>query len=568
MVVSSGTYLENVNVNHSGTLGAPITFLTAAGASVTITGHGHGFTVVSQSWITISGFNISRTTSDGILLSNAADISLDGNHVSYAGRPISGQMGAGINLSGTTDSVIENNTVDHNTQAGIGLFSVSVRNEVRHNLVFNNAAQWSRVAPGIDIESASVTVDYNVTHDNEDSGIQFVMGGDNGVAFGNVSYNNGDHGIDDSNVSGGVLTGNTVYHNCTTGINVEGTSSHYTVENNIAVDNAVYPAYNNISCSRRTGNIGIWDSAPATTTLDYNLVYLTISGDLYVWGGTTYSSPAALSAATGQETHGIQADPTWVSSASGNFHLQPGSPAIDSANSSAPSEPAADIEDNPRVDDPATPDTGAGPRTYDDRGAYEFQPTVSDTEPPSMPNGLSATATPMPEVDLTWLASTDNVGVTGYTIYRNGAALTTVAGSTLMYADQSVALLTNYTYAVDAFDANGNHSPPSAPLSIVIKVREGISQSTSPTQIGQRSVNPSGSAAPGPRTADQQPGGQPSRTRAVASGEITGSPASEQAGVSIDPVPPGTHRFSFWPALASRECVKTGATSWDRKSCG
>jgi hypothetical protein len=57
----------------------------------------------------------------------------------------------------------------------------------------------------------------------------------------------------------------------------------------------------------------------------------------------------------------------------GDYHLNYGSAAIDSANSDAPNEPALDIEGNARVDDPFTTDSGAGIRTYDDRGTYEFQ---------------------------------------------------------------------------------------------------------------------------------------------------------------------------------------------------
>src|SRR5216684_3352740 len=274
VVVNSGTYHEDVSVAHSGVQGAPITLAPAAGASVTITGQSNGFTISGQSWVTISGFNVTGTSSFGIQLSNSAHIIVDGNHVSYSGLPVSGQTAGGIYLNGTTNSLIENNTVDHNTDPGISTHNSSTNDEIRHNVAFNNAEQWQRNAQGIDVESASVTVDYNVTYDN------------------------GDHGIDNLNVTGGVLTGNTVYHNCTDGINVEGTSGNYTVENNIAVDNAVYQAYNGISCNRRTGNIGIYDSAPATTTLDYNLVYLTTTGDLYVWANTAYSSPAALFAAT------------------------------------------------------------------------------------------------------------------------------------------------------------------------------------------------------------------------------------------------------------------------------
>ena len=60
----------------------------------------------------------------------------------------------------------------------------------------------------------------------------------------------------------------------------------------------------------------------------------------------------------------------------GNYHLNAGSPAIDSANSDAPSEPDLDIDGHARVDISSVANTGAGTRTYDDRGAYEFWYTV------------------------------------------------------------------------------------------------------------------------------------------------------------------------------------------------
>ena len=462
VVVSSGTYPEDVSPAHSGVQGSPISFAPAAGATVTVSGQAEGFAVTGQSWITISGFNIINTSGDGILLSSDAHITIDGNHVSFSGLPASGKTASGIYLSGTTDSLIENNTVDHNTDAGIGVFSGSARAEVRHNLVFSNAQGWQRAAQGIDVESASVTVDWNIVHDNEDTGLQFYPGADFGVAFGNVSYNNGDHGIDDLDVTGGALIGNTVYHNCADGINVEGTSNHYTVMNNISIDNAVYPAYNGIACNRRTGNIGIYDSAPATTTMDYNMVNLTATGDLYVWAGNSYSSPAALFAATGQEAHGIKADPKWINSGIANFRLQAGSPAIDSANSGALSEPAADADGNPRVDDPSTPNTGAGPRAYDDRGAYEFQ--TIDVQPPSVPAGLAGSAPNQSQVTLTWNPSSDNVGVAGYTVYRNGTQIAMVTSPG--YTDGSVVPSTIYTYTVDAFDFANNHSAQSSPVSV------------------------------------------------------------------------------------------------------
>jgi hypothetical protein len=87
-----------------------------------------------------------------------------------------------------------------------------------------------------------------------------------------------------------------------------------------------------------------------------------------------------------------------------------------------------------------------------------------DTQPPTAPSGLTATAAAdASRVDLAWTASADNVGVTAYDVFRNGSAtaLTTVNGATTTYADTSVATATTYSYVVKARDAAGNLSPAS-----------------------------------------------------------------------------------------------------------
>ncbi len=87
----------------------------------------------------------------------------------------------------------------------------------------------------------------------------------------------------------------------------------------------------------------------------------------------------------------------------------------------------------------------------------------ADTMAPSVPAGLTANAVSSGEVDLSWAASTDDVGVTGYTVYRNGSAVATATGTS--YADQAVAGGTSYSYGLDAFDAAGNHSAQSTAAS-------------------------------------------------------------------------------------------------------
>jgi len=84
-----------------------------------------------------------------------------------------------------------------------------------------------------------------------------------------------------------------------------------------------------------------------------------------------------------------------------------------------------------------------------------------DTEAPTTPGGVTATAASSNRIDVGWSGSTDDVGVAGYTIYRDGASIATVAADVRNYQDTSVAPKTTYSYTVDAFDAAGNRSAPS-----------------------------------------------------------------------------------------------------------
>ena len=97
---------------------------------------------------------------------------------------------------------------------------------------------------------------------------------------------------------------------------------------------------------------------------------------------------------------------------------------------------------------------------------------VQDTTAPSIPANLAATAASTTQINLTWNASTDSVGVTGYRVFRcQGAgcsATVQVATPTATsYSDTALSPSTAYTYTVSAFDAAGNVSAKSAPASAV-----------------------------------------------------------------------------------------------------
>jgi parallel beta-helix repeat protein len=101
-----------------------------------------------------------------------------------------------------------------------------------------------------------------------------------------------------------------------------------------------------------------------------------------------------------------------------------------------------------------------------DLGTGTIYTTGTDNVPPSVPTGLKTTLVAHNQVNLSWNASTDNVGVTGYTIYRNGATIGTVNGATTTFQDSTVNPNTAYAYTVEAFDAATNNSGQSAPLQV------------------------------------------------------------------------------------------------------
>ncbi|MBQ1066672.1 discoidin domain-containing protein [Micromonospora sp. D75] len=86
-----------------------------------------------------------------------------------------------------------------------------------------------------------------------------------------------------------------------------------------------------------------------------------------------------------------------------------------------------------------------------------YGPVTGDTQAPSAPGNLAFTEPATDQVRLTWTASTDNVGVTGYDVYANGTLRTTVSGSTLTYTDSQPDSAT-VSYHVRARDAAGNVS--------------------------------------------------------------------------------------------------------------
>jgi hypothetical protein len=88
-------------------------------------------------------------------------------------------------------------------------------------------------------------------------------------------------------------------------------------------------------------------------------------------------------------------------------------------------------------------------------------PPSGDTTAPTAPTNLRVTNQAFRSISLSWTASTDNVGVTGYYIYRNGGSdpIQFVTGTS--FTDNAVTPNKPYTYKVTAVDAQYNEGPAS-----------------------------------------------------------------------------------------------------------
>ena len=94
----------------------------------------------------------------------------------------------------------------------------------------------------------------------------------------------------------------------------------------------------------------------------------------------------------------------------------------------------------------------------------DFCVTVPDSQAPSVPAGLSSASVTQTSFTLRWNASTDNVGVTAYEVFRGSTSLGTTSGTSFNVANLAAA--TTYAMRVRARDAAGNWSAQSAALNV------------------------------------------------------------------------------------------------------
>ena len=109
-------------------------------------------------------------------------------------------------------------------------------------------------------------------------------------------------------------------------------------------------------------------------------------------------------------------------------------------------------------------------KAYDAAGNYSSLSdpmtisTTNDTQAPTAPANVTAVSKTETTVSLSWSAATDNVGVGGYYVYRDGTKIATIPG--LTYTSTSLSPNKTYTYTVKAYDGALNTSNASDPLAV------------------------------------------------------------------------------------------------------
>jgi chitodextrinase len=193
------------------------------------------------------------------------------------------------------------------------------------------------------------------------------------------------------------------------------------------------------------------------TGSDYNnfqTTYWEIENDII--NGQPRYSLAQWQSVSGFDSHSVMGNPNLNT----NYKLQTDSPAIGGGINLTNLGITALNTDKVGITRP----TGS---TAWDIGAYQFgsggTPSSPDTTAPSIPSGLSTFVVSSSQINLSWTASTDNVAVTGYRIYRAGMQIGTSA--TNSYSNTSLSPSTLYLYTVSAYDAAGNTSNQSSPTS-------------------------------------------------------------------------------------------------------
>jgi parallel beta-helix repeat protein len=276
-----------------------------------------------------------------------------------------------INLFNSSSNTVRGNHCHHNALSGVSMQYDASDNVVELNRCWLNSKVSARSACGVSADffgagtpgSPRNVIQRNRCFRNQDSGIQVYNRSDDCIVRYNLTYLNGDHGVDNFSALRCHMLGNTAFGNVTAGLNSEGGGSGggtaslgIRMYNNLALDNG-------INSPRTSGNYRIDNFTAPDSEFDYNLTYLSTpaasqpgpgTNAEIVYGLINYQTYAAFRTANPTVmVHGVNAQPIF---ADDDYRLMVGSPGIAAGTASAPDYAAPDYHGRSPA---ATPNMGA-----------------------------------------------------------------------------------------------------------------------------------------------------------------------------------------------------------------
>lgn len=468
LMVGGGTYNERIQTSvNPGTSSAPITMKAVSGQRPVISGL---FWVSGANYWTFDGINVTWSSADSssehmVKMTGGTGWRITNAEIwgarSYAGILVAGTpSGWKIDHNYIHDTYASNSTnQDHLIYVNGGTGGGTIERNI-----FANSSNGRGVKVGPPSGGSSgigyVTIRYNTFYDNTGpSNIQLSYGATGNTIYRNIMVKSGASNITAYNLNG---SGNVAYDNigwqssavldsdpnlvnkggnimADPGLNLSTfqPSSAYAAYGRYAPgdDNTTPPPPPPPPSTTLAAPTGLTASAASSSKINLSWSTQTGVSSFDVYRGTSkIANVVAVSGATSQ----AYSDSTGLSPATSYSYY------LIARNSSGASSPASTK---------ASATTSAAPVTVDGTA-------------PSVPSGVSATAYGTSQIGLKWTASTDNVGVTGYNIYR-GTSTTPIAkvGAVTAFTDNSVAAATKYSYQVEAFDAASNKSAKSVLVS-------------------------------------------------------------------------------------------------------
>jgi hypothetical protein len=356
--IGAGRYTERITVASSGAPGQPITFQADVFANASLSGPTAGFVIDGQHDIRVRNIESDGTRDVPVFdIRDSTAITVEGGDFTTDDA----MTVPAVRLAGVTNSRLRNNTISGRMAGGAVTLDSATSGVVVDHFVLSERNGSVAGAVGIAVAGPSNKIVNNFINGFTSAAIVIEPGTVDTVVANNLMQYGAGYGIHNRGATGTAITNNTVTAYCRGGIRVDGASSGVSVQNNVLSLNFNYGQSQCAGVAPDGFELGVFDGGVGRTTVDYNNAYHADweadSPTIYVWNGTRMSM-AAFRTASGQAAHDKET------------MGQPGD-NTDSANSAAPGYQATDMAGRARIDDPAVPNTGAGPVTYADRGASE-----------------------------------------------------------------------------------------------------------------------------------------------------------------------------------------------------